>query len=251
MGNRPLIVGTCPPYRRTESVPPSRGPITRDTSRSRSARIPNATTEPAPLPRRPGAADRRRKPRPRFLDVGIGTGIAARQFGAVGCTVLGVEVDARMADFARRDGFEVEVAAFEAWDPGGRAAFDTVVSAQTWHWVDPVAGAAKAAEVLRPGVGWRCSGTRAGPRPTWPNPSPPSTAGYCPTRSPPASGRPAPRRRVRGAVRAGGRRHPGDGRVRRTGAVAYRLGAGLLPGRMAGPTPHHRRPHPAFGGRAD
>ena len=52
--------------------------------------------------------------------------------------------------FARRGGFEVEVAKFEAWDPAGRV-FDAVIAGQTWHWVDPVAGAAKAADVLRPG----------------------------------------------------------------------------------------------------
>jgi SAM-dependent methyltransferase len=89
-------------------------------------------------------------PGPDVLDVGIGTGIAARQFRAAGCRVLGVEVDARMAGLARRGGFEVEVAAFEAWDPAGRE-FDAVVSGQAWHWVDPVAGAAKAAQALRPG----------------------------------------------------------------------------------------------------
>jgi SAM-dependent methyltransferase len=84
------------------------------------------------------------------LDVGTGTGIAARQFQAAGCTVLGVEVDARMAGWARQHGLEVEVAAFEAWDPAGRT-FDAVVAGQTWHWVDPVAGTAKAAQALRPG----------------------------------------------------------------------------------------------------
>ena len=42
------------------------------------------------------------------------------------------------------------MATFEAWDPAGRA-FDAVVAGQAWHWVDPVAGAAKAARVLRPG----------------------------------------------------------------------------------------------------
>ena len=89
-------------------------------------------------------------PGPDVLDVGIGTGIAARQFRAAGARVLGVEVDARMAEFARRGGFEVEVASFERWDPAGRT-FDAVVSGQTWHWVDPAAGAAKAAAVLRPG----------------------------------------------------------------------------------------------------
>jgi SAM-dependent methyltransferase len=84
------------------------------------------------------------------LDVGCGTGIAARQFLAAGCTVLGVEPDARMAAFARRGGLPVEVAAFEAWDPAGRD-FGAVVAGTAWHWVDPVAGAVKAARVLRPG----------------------------------------------------------------------------------------------------
>jgi SAM-dependent methyltransferase len=84
------------------------------------------------------------------LDVGCGTGIAARQFQAVGCTVLGVEPDGRMAGFARARGLPVEEATFEAWDPDDRR-FDTVSAAQSWHWVDPVAGVAKAAQVLRPG----------------------------------------------------------------------------------------------------
>jgi SAM-dependent methyltransferase len=64
--------------------------------------------------------------------------------------VLGVEPDERMAEYARRGGVTVEVSTIEAWDPAGRT-FDAVVAGQTWHWVDPVAGAAKAAAVLRPG----------------------------------------------------------------------------------------------------
>ncbi|WP_329370976.1 class I SAM-dependent methyltransferase [Streptomyces sp. NBC_00669] len=88
-------------------------------------------------------------PGPDVLDIGCGTGIAARQFQAAGCTVLGVEPDARMAGFARTRGLPVEVAAFEAWEPAGRA-FDALIAAQSWHWVDPAAGAAKAAQVLRP-----------------------------------------------------------------------------------------------------
>jgi SAM-dependent methyltransferase len=84
------------------------------------------------------------------LDVGCGTGIEARQFQAAGCLVLGVEPDARMAGFARGTGVDVEVATLEAWDPAGRQ-FDAVVAGTAWHWVDPVAGAAKAAQVLRPG----------------------------------------------------------------------------------------------------
>jgi SAM-dependent methyltransferase len=89
-------------------------------------------------------------PGPAVVDVGCGTGIVARQFRARGCQVLGVEVDERMAAFARRGGFAVEVSAFEDWDPAGRT-FDAVVSGQSWHWIDPVAGAVKAAQALRPG----------------------------------------------------------------------------------------------------
>jgi SAM-dependent methyltransferase len=64
--------------------------------------------------------------------------------------VLGVDVDPRMAAWARHRGLPAEVAKFEDWDSAGRQ-FDAVVAATAWHWVDPVAGAAKAAQVLRPG----------------------------------------------------------------------------------------------------
>ena len=104
-------------------------------------------------PRYPGALVERivaATPGRDVLDAGCGTGIAARQFQAAGCRVLGVDPDARMAGLARQSGVEVEIATFEAWDPAGRA-FDAVIAAQAWHWVDPVAGAAKAAAVLRPG----------------------------------------------------------------------------------------------------
>src|SRR5690242_2498239 len=84
------------------------------------------------------------------LDVGTGTGIVARQLRERGCRVLGVEVDPRMAEVARRYGVDVEVAAFEAWDAAGRT-FDAVVSGQTWHWIDPETGAVQAARALRPG----------------------------------------------------------------------------------------------------
>ena len=89
-------------------------------------------------------------PGARVLDVGCGTGIAARLFLRRGCSVLGVEPDPRMAQVARRHGVEVEEGSLEGWDPRGRR-FDLLSAAQCWHWVDPVAGALKAAEVLRPG----------------------------------------------------------------------------------------------------
>jgi SAM-dependent methyltransferase len=84
------------------------------------------------------------------LDVGCGTGISSRLFQAAGCTVLGIDPDPRMAELARQGGTATEVAKFEDWDPAGRS-FDVVIAAQAWHWVDPVAGAARAAAALRPG----------------------------------------------------------------------------------------------------
>lgn len=86
----------------------------------------------------------------RVLDVGCGTGIAARLFAARGCTVFGVEPDSRMAAHALRHGIDVAVATFESWDPPAEP-FDLVSAAQSWHWVDPAIGLAKAGRLLRPG----------------------------------------------------------------------------------------------------
>jgi SAM-dependent methyltransferase len=84
------------------------------------------------------------------LDVGCGTGIVARHLTDRGCAVLGLEPDARMAEVARRHGVHVEAGTIEEWDPAGRR-FDLLTAGQAWHWVDPDRGAAKAAQVLRPG----------------------------------------------------------------------------------------------------
>ncbi len=86
----------------------------------------------------------------RVLDIGCGTGIAGRLLTARGCSVLGVEVDARMAGVARERGLDVELARFEDWEPRGRR-FDLAISAQAWHWIDPRAGARVAALALEEG----------------------------------------------------------------------------------------------------
>lgn len=83
------------------------------------------------------------------LDIGCGTGIAAALLAARGCNVIGVEIDERMARVARARGIDVEVARFERWDAGERR-FDLAACGQAWHWIDPVAGAQKAASLLRP-----------------------------------------------------------------------------------------------------
>jgi SAM-dependent methyltransferase len=89
------------------------------------------------------------------LDVGCGTGIAAQLFVDRGCRVLGIEPDERMAAVARARGIDVEIARFEAWDANERQ-FDLVTSGQAWHWVDPVLGVQRIADVLRPGGRFGC-----------------------------------------------------------------------------------------------
>lgn len=85
------------------------------------------------------------------IDVGCGTGIVSRLFIARGCRVLGVEVDERMAEYARSTGVNVEVGRFEEWDSEQRV-FDLLVSGQAWHWVEPVAGAKAASRCLKSGA---------------------------------------------------------------------------------------------------
>jgi SAM-dependent methyltransferase len=86
----------------------------------------------------------------RALDVGCGTGKVARALIERGVPVLGVEPDEAMAAVARSHGVRVELARFETWGPAGRT-FDLLTAGHAWHWVDPVAGLAKAASVVKPG----------------------------------------------------------------------------------------------------
>jgi SAM-dependent methyltransferase len=81
------------------------------------------------------------------LDVGCGTGLLGRSFVERGTPVLGVEPDALMAEVARGHGLDVEVSTFEDWEPRARR-FELLVAGQSWHWVTPDVGAAKAADVL-------------------------------------------------------------------------------------------------------
>ncbi len=84
------------------------------------------------------------------LDVGCGTGKVARGLGRRRVSVLGVELDPRMAAVARDHGVRVEIAPFEEWDDAGRR-FDLLTCGDAWHWIDPRRGAEKLAQVLRPG----------------------------------------------------------------------------------------------------
>ena len=86
----------------------------------------------------------------RVLDAACGTGLVAGALAARGLSVLGVELDGRMAEIARRRGLDVEVARLEEWDDAGRR-FDLVTFGDAWHWIDPAKGVPKVASILEPG----------------------------------------------------------------------------------------------------
>lgn len=96
--------------------------------------------------------DRLLRTEPRLaVDVGCGTGIAARAFAARGVQVVGVEPDRRMAEVAMAHGLDVRISTLEDWEP---ERCDLLYAAQAWHWIDPTVGAARAEAAIRPGGQW-------------------------------------------------------------------------------------------------
>ena len=94
-------------------------------------------------------------PGSRALEIGCGTGKFTAQLAAYGLSITAVELGAGMAGVARRRlaGFpdvEIVVSDFERLDvPLG--AYDLVVSATAFHWLDPGVRVARCADALRPG----------------------------------------------------------------------------------------------------
>jgi SAM-dependent methyltransferase len=90
------------------------------------------------------------------LEIGCGTGIATVPLAERGYRVMAVELSSDLAGVARRnlarfgDQVEIDVDVFEAW-PLPDEAFDAVVSAQAFHWVDPAVRLVKSAAALEPG----------------------------------------------------------------------------------------------------
>ena len=91
---------------------------------------------------------------PKVLEVGAGTGKATAGLVSASLDVTCIEPDPEMAAvLARRTAGEprvrVEVAAFESVTV--TEAYDGLVSAQAWHWTDPLTRMDRAAALLRPG----------------------------------------------------------------------------------------------------
>ena len=95
------------------------------------------------------------QPGHRALEVGSGTGKATLLFARRGLSILCLEPSPRMAAVARRNWafypqVSIVVSSFEEWE-GDPGAFDLLLSAQAWHWIDPHVGYSKAHDVLAPG----------------------------------------------------------------------------------------------------
>jgi SAM-dependent methyltransferase len=91
----------------------------------------------------------------RVLEIGCGTGQATVPLARRGFSLLGIELGENLAAVARRNlaaypGVEVRTGAFEAW-PLEEGAFDLVVAATAFHWIDPAIRYRKSARALRPG----------------------------------------------------------------------------------------------------
>jgi SAM-dependent methyltransferase len=90
----------------------------------------------------------------RALEIGPGTGQATIPLVRHGFAVTGIELGASLAAVARRAtaGLDVEIVtgSFEDW-PLPDEPFDVVLSATSWHWIDPALRVNKAMAALREG----------------------------------------------------------------------------------------------------
>jgi SAM-dependent methyltransferase len=90
----------------------------------------------------------------RALEIGCGSGQATEGLLAEGLEVIGLDPGASLLDLARQKfagsaRVRFEASTFEQWPLEDRK-FHLVAAAQSWHWVAPEAGFAKAADALLP-----------------------------------------------------------------------------------------------------
>lgn len=91
------------------------------------------------------------------LELGCGPGTATAALAPLGCSLLALEPNPAFCALAREhcrafNNVRVEPLAFETW-PLQPAAFDLVLAASSFHWIDPAVACTKAAAALRPGGG--------------------------------------------------------------------------------------------------
>jgi SAM-dependent methyltransferase len=90
----------------------------------------------------------------RILEVGCGPAIATLAFATLGCEMLCLEPNPDFYALAQQTcaalvNVQLKNCAFEEWQPQEQA-FDAVLAASSFHWVNPEIGYAKVAQVLKP-----------------------------------------------------------------------------------------------------
>ena len=93
------------------------------------------------------------EPHSKILEVGYGPGTATTAFAEYGCSIVCVELNPGFCELARRNckqfqNVVIKQSSFEEW-PIEASAFDIVISASAFHWIQPQVGYPKVAETLR------------------------------------------------------------------------------------------------------
>jgi SAM-dependent methyltransferase len=91
----------------------------------------------------------------KVLEIGPGTGQLSVPLAKRGVSLVAVERGRNLANVARRklsrfENADIVVADFDRWE-AAPAAFDAVVAATAFHWLDPATRLARCAAILRPG----------------------------------------------------------------------------------------------------
>lgn len=97
-------------------------------------------------------------PPARVLEIGPGPGLATLPMAERGYRILAIELGEAMAELARErlaghPLAAVVAADFDAWQPPADGAYDLVLAASSWHWLDPASRDRRVHDLLRPG-GW-------------------------------------------------------------------------------------------------
>lgn len=92
-------------------------------------------------------------PHSRILEIGCGPGIATTAFAEWGCAIVCIEPNPGFCELAERNCKQfpnvlINQTSFEEW-PLEVSAFDAVVSASAFHWIQPEVGHPKVADALR------------------------------------------------------------------------------------------------------
>jgi SAM-dependent methyltransferase len=91
----------------------------------------------------------------RVLEIGCGTGQATTSFATRGLDILALEPGANLAALARQNlaafpNVEISTVSFETWKLEPEA-FDLIIAARAFHWLDRKIRFVKAAHALKPG----------------------------------------------------------------------------------------------------